>query len=127
MEGAIRISVFRRDHIPVERLVRKKLAFRLPSFEIMQRLQMGDSGVNHIQCMRVHESYLPILVLNMHNELSIARRALNVGAFGYPTKDNKPEIMIAAIRKVVVGGRFIDPELAEQMVFESGSSDQRPS
>ncbi|AMP07042.1 response regulator transcription factor [Collimonas pratensis] len=25
-----------------------------------------------------------------------------------------------------MGGRFIDPELAEQMVFGSGSSDQRP-
>ncbi|AMP06968.1 response regulator transcription factor [Collimonas pratensis] len=86
----------------------------------------GVSGVNLIQRIRAHESYPPVLVLSMHNELPIARRALAAGASGYLTKDNKPETLMLAIRKVVAGGRFIDPELAEQMVFESGSSDQRP-
>jgi DNA-binding NarL/FixJ family response regulator len=86
----------------------------------------GVSGVNLIQRIRAHESYPPVLVLSMHNELPIARRALAAGAAGYLTKDNKPETLMNAIRKVVAGGRFIDPELAEQMVFESSSSDQRP-
>ncbi|MEO6921037.1 MAG: response regulator transcription factor [Collimonas sp.] len=86
----------------------------------------GVSGVNLIQRIRAHASYPPVLVLTMHNELPIARRVLTAGAAGYLTKDNKPEILMAAIRKVVAGGRFIDPELAEQMVFESSASDQRP-
>jgi DNA-binding NarL/FixJ family response regulator len=85
----------------------------------------GDSGVSLIQHICAHEPYPPILVLSMHNELAIARRALTAGAAGYLTKDNKPETLMAAIRKVAAGGRFIDPELAEQMVFESSCSDQR--
>lgn len=87
----------------------------------------GVSGVDLIQRIRAHESYPPILVLSMHNELPIARRVLSAGASGYLTKDNKPEMLMTAIRKVVAGGRFIDPELAEQMVFESNSSAQCPS
>ncbi len=79
----------------------------------------GISGVNLIA--RIHKQLpdMPILVLSMHNELQIARRALGAGANGYLTKDSEPEILLAAIRKVAKGSRFIDPMLAEQMVFES--------
>jgi DNA-binding NarL/FixJ family response regulator len=61
----------------------------------------------------------------MHNEPQIARRALNAGAAGYLTKDSRPDLLIAAIRKVAAGGRFIDPALAERMVFETGGDAQR--
>jgi len=86
----------------------------------------GVSGVNLISRIRAQDGAPPILVLSMHNELQIARRALTAGASGYLTKDSRPEILMAAIRKVATGGRFIDPGLAEQMVFEAGDSGQRP-
>jgi DNA-binding NarL/FixJ family response regulator len=85
----------------------------------------GVSGVNLISRIRAQDGAPPILVLSMHNELQIARRALNAGASGYLTKDSRPDILITAIRRVAAGGRFIDPGLAEQMVFEAGGSGQR--
>lgn len=78
----------------------------------------GISGEDLISRVRARHPNLPILVLSMHNELQIARRALKAGANGYVTKDQDPETLLAAIRKVMAGGRFIDPGLAEQMVFE---------
>nr|ADU90664.1 putative LuxR family two component transcription regulator [Collimonas sp. MPS11E8] len=93
---------------------------------LLDMVMPGISGVNLIQRIRAHDANPPVLVLTMHNQPSIARRVLAAGASGYLTKDNKPETLIAAIRKVVAGGRFIDPEMAEQMVFEASSSDQRP-
>ena len=87
----------------------------------------GVSGVNLISRIRAQDGAPPILILSMHNELQIARRALSAGAAGYLTKDSRPDILMAAIRKVAAGGRFIDPELAEQMVFEAEGSGQRPS
>jgi len=86
----------------------------------------GVSGVNLISRIRAQDGAPPILVLSMHNELQIARRALTAGASGYLTKDSRPDILMAAIRKVATGGRFIDPGLAEQMVFEAGDSGSRP-
>lgn len=85
----------------------------------------GVSGVNLISRIRAQHGSPPILVLSMHNELQIARRALNAGASGYLTKDSRPEVLLMAIRKVAAGGRFIDPGLAEEMVFEAGGVDQR--
>ncbi len=88
----------------------------------------GVSGVNLIARIRAHDPAIPILVLSMHNEPQIARRALSAGAQGYLTKDSEPEILLAAVRKVARGGRFIDPGLAESMVFEvNNHTDQRPA
>ena len=86
----------------------------------------GVSGVSLISRIRAQEGAPPILVLSMHNEVQIARRALNAGATGYLTKDSRPEILLMAIHKVAAGGRMIDPVLAEQMAFELGGSGQRP-
>jgi len=77
--------------------------------------------VGLISRIRTQDDAPPILVLSMHNETQIARRALAAGASGYLTKDSHPQILLSAMRKVAAGGRFIDPVLAEQMVFEAGS------
>ena len=90
----------------------------------MVLLDMGMPGIAGADLItRLHARYpqLPILVLSMHNEPQIARRALRAGAGGYVTKDSEPELLLAAIRKVAAGGRFIDPALAEQMAFEGVS------
>jgi DNA-binding NarL/FixJ family response regulator len=86
----------------------------------------GISGVNLITRLRSHEHCPPILVLSMHNEIQIARRALAAGVAGYLTKDSDPATLMSAIRKVAAGGRFIDPALAEKMVFDSGNTEQPP-
>ena len=86
----------------------------------------GISGVNLITRLRSHDDCPPILVLSMHNEIQIARRALAAGVAGYLTKDSDPATLMAAIRKVAAGGRFIDPGLAEKMVFESGRNTELP-
>lgn len=86
----------------------------------------GVSGVDLITRIRAYHERLPVLVLSMHNEPQIARRALGAGASGYLTKDNDPETLMAAVRKVAAGGRFIDPALAEMMVFETNGKGERP-
>lgn len=73
----------------------------------------GISGVDLIAC--IHD--LPILVLTMHGEPQIASKALRSGASGYITKDCDPEYLLAAVRKVASGGRYIFPALADQIAF----------
>lgn len=79
----------------------------------------GESGESLIARLRAHYPQLPILILSMHNETHIAQRALRAGASGYLTKDHDPETLLAAIRKVAAGGRYLDPVLAEQIALQS--------
>lgn len=82
----------------------------------------GSAGEELISRIHAHHPGLPILMLTMHKEPQIAYRKLKAGAAGYVTKDSDPDVLIAAIRRVAAGGRFIPPDLAEQIAFESFSS-----
>lgn len=87
----------------------------------------GISGEDLVARMRTRHPDLPILILSMHNEPQIAQRALRAGANGYVTKDRDPETLLAAIRQVAAGHRFLDPHLAQEIAFDaSGLGTQHP-
>jgi len=92
-------------------------------------LDISMPGVNGLEAIpRIRALLQPpaVLMLSMHDEAQMAARALKVGAAGYATKDSDPALLLTAIRKVASGGRYIDPELADRMVFEVGLTDSRP-
>ena len=84
----------------------------------------GLSGINLIQRVRALDAKLPILVLSMHDELLIAKRVLTAGASGFITKGSAQDTLIAAIRKVAAGGRFVDHAVSDQMMFEKPASSE---
>ncbi|MPW22209.1 response regulator [Paraburkholderia sp. CNPSo 3157] len=86
----------------------------------------GISGVDLIRRVRAEQPALPVLVLSIHDEAQVASRALRAGATGYLTKDSDPDVLLAAIRKLADGGRFIDPKLVDAMVFETQRGDVPP-
>lgn len=86
----------------------------------------GTSGTDLIARLTDRYPRLPILVLSMHNEAQIAERALKAGAAGYITKDSDASTLLAAVRKVAAGGRYVAPKLAEQLVFRAMDADPRP-
>jgi DNA-binding NarL/FixJ family response regulator len=86
----------------------------------------GISGVDLIRRVRVEQPALPVLVLSIHNEAQVVSRALRAGATGYVTKDSDPDVLLAAIRKLAAGGRFIDPKLVDAIIFETHSGDAPP-
>ena len=58
---------------------------------------------------------LPVLVISGHAEDQFAMRVLNAGASGYLSKDSPPEELVKAMRKVLTGGRYVSPALAETL------------
>jgi two-component system, NarL family, invasion response regulator UvrY len=78
----------------------------------------GRSGFDVLKELRVEWPELPVLVLSMHAEEQFAVRLLKAGAAGYLNKESAPEELVKAIRKVVSGGRYVSPTLAEKLAFE---------
>lgn len=79
----------------------------------------GLSALDLITRARKEAPKVPIIVLSMHNESQLVSRVLRAGAAGYVTKSSDPATLLAAIRKVAAGGRFIDPSLVEAIVFST--------
>ena len=92
---------------------------RRPDVVMTDMHMPGICGIDLIA--RIHSQYpaLPILVLSMLDEPQIASRAIKAGARGYITKDRGPEEMLTALRRVAGGGKYIESELAERMLFDT--------
>ena len=73
----------------------------------------GRSGLVLIQDIRATRPDQPILVLSAHAERDYAVRALKLGAAGYVSKQSASEILPAAVRRILDGGRYVSPALAE--------------
>lgn len=85
------------------------------------------SGIELIEQVRLLRPTLPILVLSMHREPQIVSRALKAGVGGYLSKEtNDPEHLLTAIRRVAGGGRYMDPGMAERVLFEAGNEADLP-
>lgn len=79
----------------------------------------GLDGTELIARIRARNPALPILVVSMHNESQTVRRALRTGASGYVVKDSSPETLLTAVEQVSKGRNFIEPALAERMLFNT--------
>ena len=86
-----------------------------PDVALVDISMPGMSGIELIGRIRAEHPQLPMLVLSMHQEEQFAVRALKLGASGYLTKDCAPEQLAEAIRKVVEGGRYITPGVADAL------------
>lgn len=86
----------------------------------------GRSGFDILKDLKHEQPHLPVLVLSIHAEEQLAVRVLKAGASGYLTKENAPDELVKAIRKVVGGGRYISPGLAESLAFGLDAASDRP-
>ena len=86
----------------------------------------GRSGLDVLKELRQLYPKMPVLVLSMHPEDQFAVRMLKAGASGYLTKENVPEEVVKAIRKVIAGGRYVSASLAEKLAFDLRPDAERP-
>jgi len=86
----------------------------------------GISGIDAIKYIKAIKPELPVIILSMHAEDQYAVRTIKAGASGYLTKETAGENLVNAIRKVVAGGKYISPTLAETLAetLAGGGSEQ---
>ena len=86
----------------------------------------GRNGWEVLREIKRLRPKLPVLVLSMHPEDQFAVRMLKNGAAGYLTKESAGEELAGAIKKVVSGGRYVSPSLAERMASYLDIDVQKP-
>lgn len=73
----------------------------------------GRDGFEILKELNSRQPKPTVLMLSMHAEEQYAVRALRSGAAGYLTKDSAPDELIAAIRKVTAGGKYVSASIAK--------------
>ncbi|MBI5740188.1 MAG: response regulator transcription factor [Nitrospirae bacterium] len=75
-----------------------------------------ESGIRLIEEILLRKPELPALVLSMHDEFLYAERCLKAGAKGYVMKQEPPEKVIQAIKKVSKGEMYISEKLSVKLL-----------
>jgi len=78
----------------------------------------GRDGLEVLKELKQIRPRLPVLILSMHSEELFARRAFKAGASGYITKDIPRSELVSAINKVIEGGTYVSPALAEELIVD---------
>jgi two-component system invasion response regulator UvrY len=86
----------------------------------------GRDGLEVLKELKGLRPKLPVLMLSMYPEEQYAVRSLRSGASGYLTKDSAPDELIAAIRKVYSGGKYVSASLAEKLAQKMSADTERP-
>jgi DNA-binding NarL/FixJ family response regulator len=77
-------------------------------------LGSGD-GFSLLKDLFARNERVRVLVFSMHSETGYVLRALNLGARGYVSKSAPAEELIAAIRAVMAGSRYIEGRIAADL------------
>jgi DNA-binding NarL/FixJ family response regulator len=80
------------------------------------------SGSEVLRRLKESRPALPVVILSMYPEDQHGLHLLREGASAYLSKDRAPEELIAAIRKVARGGRYVTDTLAERSIESRGES-----
>ncbi len=88
------------------------LLSRIDADLVMLDLEMpGQGGFETLRKIAIRYPKQKVLVFTLHENVSIARQALQRGACGYLTKRMAPERIVAAIRDACRGGTPLDPQV----------------
>jgi len=83
---------------------------------------LGDrDGIEVLKQIRAAFPRLPVLMMSMYSEDVYAIRALRSGASGYIEKSAAPELLLAAVRRIVAGGKWVSAAMTERLTAMIGS------
>ncbi len=97
-----------------------KLARELSPDVVLMDIRMP--GVGGLEATRKILHYSPdtkVLVITACADDMHPTRLLQIGAFGYLTKDASVDEMIQAIRTVHAGQRYVNPRVAQQLILKN--------
>jgi two-component system response regulator NreC len=96
-----------------------------PDFVLMDVVMPGKSGLEATANILHEAPDTKVLVLSMQDDPRYVREAFAVGASGYVLKEAADAELVAAIREVANGGRYVHPALGARLVTAEAEERRR--
>lgn len=91
---------------------------------VMMDMSLPDkSGLEALKDVRAAYPQIPVLMISMHDETLYAERVIRAGGRGYIMKQEGPEKVVLAIRKVLAGGISVSDQISA-LILDSLSGSQ---
>jgi DNA-binding NarL/FixJ family response regulator len=86
----------------------------------------GRSGLEVLREARLFHPKLPVLVVTSAPEEQLAVRVLQAGAAGFLNKQAASDELVVGVKKLLAGGRYVSPRLAETLARDLARPTQLP-
>jgi two-component system response regulator NreC len=87
-----------------------------PDVILLDVVMPDQSGLDVLPTLLHEQPETKVLVLSMQDDPQYVRQAFSAGASGYVLKEAADTEVVAAIREVARGGRYVNPELGARLV-----------
>lgn len=85
----------------------------------------GTNGIELLNEIKRQNKELGVLILSVYPEEQVAVRVLKAGASGFVSKEDAPDQLVKAIRKILNGRRYISEKVANLLLIHlEGSSEK---
>jgi two-component system, NarL family, invasion response regulator UvrY len=84
----------------------------------------GKNGLEALEQIKLINPKLPVLILSIFTDDMYAVRVLKAGASGYMNKNAAPYELITAVQRILLGRKYITPEIAEKLLTSKGGDKQ---
>jgi DNA-binding NarL/FixJ family response regulator len=96
-----------------------------PDVVLMDVVMPGKSGIETIPGLLKEAPETKVLMLSMQDDPRYVREAFAAGAAGYVLKEAADTDVVAAVREVAAGGRYVHPSLGARMVAADAEERKR--
>lgn len=97
--------------------LRQRFVGEPPDIVLLDYNMPGIRGFALLEEARQAWPRTPVLLLSVNAEEDLALAAIAAGAAGYIGKRAEPAALVAAVRRVAAGGRYVSPVLAEKLAL----------
>jgi len=86
----------------------------------------GRSGLEVLPQLKQIKPTIPVLILSIHPEEQYALRVLKAGASGYLSKDLAPDELVVAVKRVLLGKKYISQSIADKLAMSLHKENDKP-
>jgi DNA-binding NarL/FixJ family response regulator len=91
----------------------------IPEIVVLDLRLPDGNGLDLLEPLMLLERAPKVIVFSMYEDPAFAARALQSGARGYITKNDDPDLLLEAIRRVDSGGIFLTASMAEKLALRT--------
>jgi two-component system, NarL family, response regulator NreC len=96
-----------------------------PAVVLMDVMMPDQSGIDVLPQLLHEQPETKVLILSMQDDPRYVREAFSAGASGYVLKEAADAEVVAAVREVARGGRYVNPELGARLVAAEADAQRR--
>ena len=98
-----------------------------PDVILLDVVMPGESGIEALPKLKHEAPDARVLVLSMQDDPRYVREAFAAGADGYVLKEAADAEVVAAVREIAAGGRYVHPALGARMVAADAEAQAKQS